>query len=220
MRLNGRPDAIKSRLFASHPAALFAMTEAGFIPAQLLPYQAAALFALATQYDKTGSTILDIGTAAGYSAAILAQAAPRAHIITLNNAGHEINTAARNLGRWRNIEVVNVDSVDYLRHCPISQMFEMVFIDGDHKWIWRDLGYWKHVRGSGLLLCHDYSPAGAPHPCQTVYDAVNEFARIVVNRDPDVLIVDDSKTGMAGFYNTLSYAMKGVFSLGLEGAVI
>jgi len=157
------------------------------------PFQVAALFALAAQYN--GGNILEIGTFIGHSASIMAQAAPEAKIITLNHAAHEVEEAVRNLREWPNIEVVQALSWDYLDTYG-NPMLDMVFVDGDHKRVVRDLPWWGWLEKDGLMLFHDYSPK----LCPPVYNAVNRLGEML-GREPDVMVMDDEGRGMAGFYN-------------------
>jgi predicted O-methyltransferase YrrM len=165
------------------------------IEAQILPYQAAALYVLARQYDLAGARLLDIGTAAGYSASVMAQAAPKAEIVTLNPAAHEVEAARRNLERWPNARVVQSTSWAYLSDYG-GPFLGMIFVDGDHRRVADDIPWWRWVEAGGLLLFHDYS-TGA---CPPVYESVNGLAE-ALGRGLDVLIVDDRGIGMAGFYS-------------------
>lgn len=168
---------------------------------QLLEYQGAWLYRLAKHYQGKVN-ILEIGTFMGYSAALMAMAAPRASITTLNPAAGEVIQARRNLAKWPNVKVLPVASWDYFTtKAPRSQendeeLYDMIFVDGDHRHIERDLPWFNRLKVGGLMLFHDYSPADASHPCPPVYEALNRMAEKL--HGFDVLIIDDGKTGMAG----------------------
>ena len=130
-------------------------------------YQAYALYALARQFNRPGARVLEIGTAIGYSAAVLASALPDAQIITLNPHASEAAKARANLGAWGNVTVVEALSWDYLESYA-GEPFDLIFVDGDHKRVRRDFAWWDHLRDGGLMLFHDYSPAGTYRACVPV----------------------------------------------------
>ena len=51
---------------------------------EVLPYQAVVLYLLATQYNRPGADILEIGAFHGFTAAVMAHAAPLARLNTLD----------------------------------------------------------------------------------------------------------------------------------------
>ncbi|HML23514.1 MAG TPA: class I SAM-dependent methyltransferase [Aggregatilinea sp.] len=165
---------------------------------EIAAYQAAVLYALARQYDYEGAHLLEIGTALGFSASVLAQAAPHAHITTLNPREDESAAARLNLGVFPNVTVVAAASWDYLAHYRLP-LLDLVFVDGDHARVRRDLPWWNLLRPGGLMVFHDYSPEGTYRACPPVFEALNEFAELL-GRAFDVLVVDDGGVGMAGFY--------------------
>lgn len=156
-------------------------------------YQAAALYALVKQAQP--SKILEIGTALGYSAAIMAEAAPKALVTTLNPNAEEAARARQNL-RHYNVTVVKSTSWDWLKMG--RHEYDFIFVDGDHKNVRKDLPWWDRLRPGGTILFHDYSPAGTYRQCPPVYEAVNGFAALLAS-EPDILIIDDGAVGMAGF---------------------
>lgn len=169
-----------------------------FLKRQIAPYQGASLYALALKYNTPNSHILEIGTAHGYSAAILAEACPNASIVTLNPNVEEAAIASENLAKYPNVEVVTEISWDYLKTYRGPKL-DMIFVDGDHKRVRLDLPWWDWLKDGGLMLFHDYSPAGTYRECPPVYEAVNEFG-LLIGKEPDVLIVDDGGVGLAGYF--------------------
>lgn len=161
-------------------------------------YQAAALYALATEVNYPGARILEIGTAQGYSAAYLAEAAPEATIITLNPKDGESEQAARNLSAWRNVTVVKQTSAEYLATLVPEDRFDLIFVDGDHGRVAADLPYWDHLNVGGLMVFHDYAPAASGRPCPPVYDVLNQV-RAALARPFDVEVVDNRAVGLVGF---------------------
>jgi predicted O-methyltransferase YrrM len=161
--------------------------------------QAAVLYALAHPYDLAGAEILEIGTAIGYSAAVLATAAPQARLVTL-----DVNTGRARLARgylrtYNGVTVLCEPSWRYLARYR-GPYLDLIFNDGDHKQLERDLPWWNWLKIGGLMLLHDYTPGHAPaRPCAPVYDQVNAFAAWL-GREPDVLQADEQGVGMAGFY--------------------
>lgn len=160
----------------------------------ILDYQAAALYLLAKDYPS--GRFLEIGTLRGFSAAVLAQAAPRATIVTLNPSPSEAVVARRNLYRFPNVSVLCRASRDHLA-LDVGD-YDLIFVDGDHNAIALDLPWLNRLRVGGLMLFHDYSPLGSPSPSPIVYAALGLMAERL--HDFDVLVIDDQDTGMAGFY--------------------
>jgi predicted O-methyltransferase YrrM len=161
------------------------------------PWQSAALYALTRQYNRLDARILEIGTALGYSAAVMAEAGPTTPIVTLNPKAVEVPRARENLEPYPNVTVLLEKSWDF--YARRDDAYDLIFVDGDHGQVERDLTWWERVRPGGLLLFHDYSPDGSRRPCQAVYDAINLFS-VKIMQLLDVLIVDEQGVGMAGFY--------------------
>ena len=201
MRLSGTPGQILEQLQRDVPEIKEALKLShGLVrhgKQEIYPYQAAALYLLAEQYDFFGGHILEIGTYYGYSASILAQAAPMAFITTLNPNEREAEVARVALLRFINVIVRQEHSWDYLEKSTTT--YDMIFVDGDHKRIARDLPWWNRLNADGLFLFHDYTPLGSPRHCPPVYEILNQF-RDWLEREFDVLVVDDQGVGMCGFY--------------------
>lgn len=199
MYIAGTPEQIVATLLRDAPnlmAPRVAKEAAEMIAparAQMLPWQGAALYALARPHNRCGGNILEIGTAGGYSATILSRACPNAHITTLNPVESEVSQTAPRLVMLGNVTSLCVASWDYLRlyHGP---RFDLIFIDGDHKRCALDLPWWEYVRPLGVMLFHDYSPSA----CPPVFGAVAKLGK-ELGREPDIVVMDDHNVGIAGF---------------------
>ena len=196
MKLRGTAEELVRTLRAKYPQAELPRG----VKAQMLPYQMLALYGLALQFDRPEAQILEIGSGFGASGLILAQAAPRAQIVSLtpNAVEASIAQAAWRRGGYQNIYPMVTESWTY--HAQATAITrDMVFVDGDHNQIRRDMVWWNSLRQGGLMLFHDYSPADSTHPSPPVYSTLNAW-RDKLKRDFDVLVVDDEKTGLAGWY--------------------
>jgi len=162
---------------------------------EVAPYQAAALYALAQEYD--GGNILEIGTARGYSAAVMAQAAFRASIVTLNPVVDEADVARGNLAAFNNVKVLTIKSWDYLATYDGPEL-DMIFVDGDHARIVHDLPWFNWLVSGGLIVFHDYAPDGTYRAVPPVFEALNRFAAYI-ERDFDVSVIDDGGVGLVGW---------------------
>jgi predicted O-methyltransferase YrrM len=170
------------------------LAEISHAEGMMLDWQCAWLYTLARPFD--GGKILEIGTYKGKSALVLALACPRAHIVTLTVHAQEAQEAARVLA-GRGVEMHTVRSWDYLAGYKGPDL-DMVFVDGDHNQVRRDLTWFNRIRVGGLMLFHDWSAVGSD-PVQASYRAINAFAT-GLRRQPDVQLVDAKGVGMAGFY--------------------
>lgn len=202
MQINGSQDSILQHYIgATEGRVIEALDRARELVQQtkreIYSYQAAALFAMAEQFNQTGAQILELGTAYGYSCAMIALAAPKARIVTLNPTTHEAEAARKALRGFPNVEVVEMKSWDYLPFASVQ--LSMVFVDADHKRVIHDLPYWNHLATGGLMIHHDYSPLESSRACPPVFETLNKFAQWL-GREPDELVVDDMLVGMAGWY--------------------
>lgn len=167
---------------------------------ELLDYQMAALYYLAQQYDRLDGRLLEIGTGRGASGYMLAKACPCARVasLTVDPAGAATADSLWAMHRLKNIETTVMASWDYLERYQGGPL-DLVFVDGDHNRIARDLPWFNHLRPKGLMVFHDYSPADSPRPSAICHAGLDEMATSL-GRPFDVRIVDDTKTGMVGFY--------------------
>lgn len=167
---------------------------------QVLDYQMMALYRLARPFNHAHARILEIGTGHGGSAYMLAKAAPLAEVLSLTTSDAEAAAAARYWASqgFGNVEVRVVCSWDLLARKD-HRKWDMVWVDGDHNRIARDMPWFNRLRAGGLLLCHDYSPQDSRSPSGIAYAELNVMAE-KLGRPFDVSIIDDGKVGMAGFY--------------------
>lgn len=207
MQLNKMPqDLIMGEMLAQHPELLEVLDRVANrtrqTKRQIEPFQAAALYTLARQYrNEELVRVLEIGTAYGYSAAVIAEALPEAEIITLNPKTHEVIHVRNTLTQYYpNITVLELKSTEYLSSLTSDYRFDLIFVDGDHKRVKADLPFMRHLRLGGLILFHDYSPAGTRRECPPVYEALNEYSD-EQGIPFHVKVIDDDDIGMVGFYN-------------------
>ena len=98
---------------------------------------------------------------------------------------------------FRDVDFVTVNSRDYF--VDDNDSYDLIFVDGDHARVQKDLVYWNSLNKGGLILFHDYCPFDAANPQPHVYRVLNEFST-EINQSFDVEIVDNVKIGMVGFY--------------------
>jgi predicted O-methyltransferase YrrM len=193
IKLTGTKDKITANMLDICPIARVAMANVSHIKGQLIPYQAMALYYLASGYNFSGAQILEIGTLAGYSAAIISQAAMKAHITTLNPVTHEVEIARGNLAKFKNVKQVESYSWDYLKNYSGAQL-DMIFVDGDHNRIARDLPWFSYLKEGGLMIFHDY----CKEKSGVVYGVLNATAN-KYEHPFDVYLMDTEGNGMVGF---------------------
>jgi predicted O-methyltransferase YrrM len=195
MKFTGNSSDIFMELSRQCPNSMIALDKAnkveGTKKGRILPYQALALYILTKPYN--GKPILEIGTLIGFSAAIMAQASPNSQIVTLNPAMHEYEIAFNNLKEYPNVTIKTFLSWNFIE--MYEGNFDLIFVDGDHNRIAKDLPWWDKLNPGGLMLFHDYSPLTS----YKVYEAVNNFVANL-GRELDVLLMDENKIGMAGIY--------------------
>jgi len=209
MKLTGPPDQIIDEVAKTHPEIHTVLAAAnGSVRHRrrsIEDFQAAALYVWTRPYNKPGAHILEIGSAYGYSLSIMALACPLAETITgMVPAEKTWERDAAN-GHLLDLELKNacvlgMKSWDYLADTPDTDRYDVVFVDGDHNRVKRDLPWFNRLNTGGAMIFHDYTPGGAPErPCEPVYQAVHEMAK-VLGRMPDLLCIKDNGLGMAGFY--------------------
>jgi len=194
VNVHGTPDELY-KLFSQDLGWSRAEARTRAMRGQLLMWQRALLYTLARGYNKRGCKALEIGTLFGNTAGLLCMAMDHAEITTLNPALHEAEQAALNLAQFYQITVKPIKSWDYLT--ADATTYDLIFVDGDHNAIARDLPWFARLRVGGLIVFHDYSPRDARVPCYPVFDAVNAMAA-ALGRDLDITAADTDRVGMAG----------------------
>lgn len=77
--------------------------------------------------------IIEIGTAVGYSAIVMARAADDAHVLTIEYDGAAADIARKNIsdmGLSDRVEVVNADAKEYLSYIDDDGCADLIFMDG------------------------------------------------------------------------------------------
>ena len=202
MIITGTPAIIVDTIAQDHPEVMRVMWKVRervlYQRRAVYEYQAVALYALARQFNRAECNILEIGTAYGFSCSYIAAAAPLATIVTLNPKTSELPSARQALSHYQGVRVVQSLSWDYLASYAGPEL-HMIFVDGDHKNVVRDMPWWNHLAVGGLMVFHDYAPEGTPRPCPPVYECVNAWGA-KLGRPLDVLVKDTGGVGLAGFY--------------------
>lgn len=175
-----------------------------YLKRQIDPFQGAALYALASTVDHPDSVILEVGTAWGYSASVMAMGARRARICTLNPKGSEVVRAREHLHPFRDrVTVIETTSDAFWQsYADLAERFDLVFIDGDHRPgpIKQDMRWFNRLVRGGMIVFHDYAPAGTPRPCPAVVETLNEIRDTQIKRDFDIQIIPDDGVGMVGWF--------------------
>lgn len=194
IHIHAHPGKILAHMLQENPWLFYPLRNAKNIPATVGQHQGAALALLARQYNRPGAKICNIGTSYGYSTALLAIGAPRAHVITLDPKRPKVEVAQDWLAPYPNVEIVPECSWDYLEaHLDVA--WDMVFVDGCHKEILRDMPWFNRVHVGGLFMSHDYIPDQFP----MVVNALNGL-RDHLGRRFDVEMICNRNRGMVGFY--------------------
>jgi len=170
---------------------------------EIAEWQAMCLYALATRVnlavkrmDQRLGFALEIGTALGYSAYFLSRGLPHMFLTTLTPNDGERVAAQRALAPMA-VECLGFKSWDYLKISKLN--YDFVFVDGDHARVAWDLPWFNRLQPGGLIIFHDFSPAGSARACPPVFNAVNLMAQ-QLGREPDVLLMNEQLVGLAGFY--------------------
>lgn len=99
-------------------------------------------------------TILEVGTAIGYSAIWLAEAAPHARIVTMEIDQERIGRARRNFAEAKLTDRIELIEGDATAGLPPEYQFDCLFIDaakGQYR-TFLDL-YLPRLRDGGLMIC-------------------------------------------------------------------
>lgn len=168
------------------------------IKRQIAPYQGAALAYYAHYFNYPGARFLEIGTALGYSACLMATAAPQAHITTLNPKDGEYEKARTALRIRSNVTVVKQTSQEWYA-ARRGELYDLIFVDGDHSYnvVLHDSQFFNWLRPGGLILFHDYSPDGSARPSDGSFRALNDLQ--AKHRPADVKVIGTGQVGMLGW---------------------
>lgn len=190
IQLSGSPGEILSKILSVYPDLYYPLQAMHGIKSQVGLHQACGLMLMARQFN--GGDILNIGCAYGYSTACLAEGAPDSHILSLDVNHKRLAIAKKNLNRYRKVELLRMRSWAYLEQYA-GQRWDMVFVDGCHREIWRDMPFYNQVKVDGLFMSHDYIPARFPFVVEALDSLTVQFSRPF-----DVKIFDDRGAGVVG----------------------
>ncbi len=165
---------------------------------EVMREEAISLYHIAGHYSTEGGYCLEIGTATGFSAAVMAQAIAPEALITLNPKEVEWERAVDNLRSFSNVRVLKEKSWDYHDWASRPQQFDFIFVDGDHGNVIRDLVWFDSLRVGGAIVFHDYTPGGSKRACQPVVATLDLFAARL-GRPFDLSIRTVDNQGMVGF---------------------
>lgn len=209
LKLSGPQRDLEAALRGRFPTAPWRMPN---VKRKVLDYQLIALHGLAEQFAARGrdAAFLEIGSGHGGSGYVIARAAPEADFLSLTSSPKEALEVRRfwdSCGIAASVDVrlswnllAEVEAAAAARSIRDEELLDFVFVDGDHNRVARDLPWFNYLRPGGLVVFHDYSPQDSRTPSGVVYETLNRVRDDVLRRDFDVLLVDEGKVGMAGWY--------------------
>ena len=192
VHIEGPPGGILAFLVNVSPDLYYPLQRMQGIKSQVGLHQACGLILFARQFKGSRASILNVGCAFGYSTACLAEGAPDAKIVSLDVNAKRLEMAKQALLNYPNVRLVKMASWDYLETFP-DQRWDMIFVDGCHREIWRDMPFYNQVKPGGLFLSHDYIPSRFPFVVEAMDNLTEQFKRPF-----DVRIYDDRKCGVVG----------------------
>ena len=127
----------------------------------IIPHETVAFFRLFLQTMQPKS-ILEIGTAIGFSALLMAEQVPDARITTIDRNEEMIGFAKENFARFDQRDQINLlegDAVDLLEH--IEQRFDLIFMDSaKSKYIVFLPEVLKRLEVGGMVILDDIFQGG------------------------------------------------------------
>lgn len=128
----------------------------------IIQHEVVAYFRLLLQTMQP-KNILEIGTAIGFSALLMAENAPEAHITTIDRNEEMIGLAKKNLAQYdsrKQIELLEGDALDLLPTLPDNQ-YDFVFMDSaKSKYIVFLPEVLKKVKVGGIIIFDDIFQGG------------------------------------------------------------
>lgn len=199
MYMRAHPGKMLAVLSQYEPNAAIAIRRNRLIEGKVDLYQVTCLYMLARQYNRPGSVIVDFGTMYGWSCSMIAAAAPRAIVHSLEPNKNRRMQAKGNLQRRRytNVEVHGMTSQAFQKEViRRGVLVDMVFVDGDHHHCEEDMGWWPLIRSGGVMVFHDYT-----RKYQSVIRSVDGLVGELGKERPDIVLINAKNgQGMVGVY--------------------
>ena len=161
------------------------------------PWECMLLAGVGTWFNFEGARIMEIGGCKGGSAAIWAEAAPKATIHTLEPAQRYQKELARNLKPYPNVKIHQAFSWQHFEATADDNLqWDLVFVDGSHVFVHKDLVWWNRLKIGGLMLFDDFTPRIYPVVCA----AVRDLWECMGHESIDIRINRRNRAGMAGVW--------------------
>lgn len=161
------------------------------------PWESMLLAGIGTWFNYPGARILEIGGCKGGSASIWAEAAPKAEIHTLEPAKRFQSILHENLKPYPNITIWQKFSWHhFLETMEDPLLWDLIFVDGSHVFVHRDLPWWNRLKVGGLMFFDDYTPRIYPVVCAAVRDLWESMGL----ESADIIVRRRNRAGMAGIW--------------------
>lgn len=150
---------------------------------------------------KKPQNILEIGTFLGYSAALILQTCPNAHLTTIEKSQENACDAMenlKNLGLATRCSVVCCDAMDFLQQTK-NENYDLIFLDGPKGQYNKYLPYLKEMlKSGGVLIADDIlfygyvkSQEKIEHKHRSIVNNLRKFLNeITTDRDFDTQIFE------------------------------
>lgn len=182
------------------PGARATYEKTAHIPHSMPVWQSMLLAGIGQLFQDPLANVLEIGSARGGSAAIWGETMAQANILCVEP--NQVKFGAdlgKNLAPYSNISVwfgYSWDLLKFYNEEETQPYYDLIFVDGNHVLVHRDLGWWNYLKVGGLMLFDDYTPHIYPAVCAAVRDVWEAFGR----QGPDIFARRKDRAGMVGLW--------------------